>query len=189
MKLENSFEVPADPAAAWSLLLDMPRVIPCMPGAELTEVVDDSNWKGKMSVKLGPISLSFATDVALVEADEAARRVRLSAKARETRGRGSGQATIESTLSPLEQGTRIDIATDLTLAGALAQYGRGLVEDVSKELVGRFADCLSSQLTATPEQAEAAAAAPVKPVGGLGLGLRAVGRSIGRFFRRLFGRS
>ncbi len=188
MRLENSFEVPAPPERAWALLLDVPRVIPCMPGAQLTEVVDDSNWKATMQVKLGPISLSFATDVKREQADEAARRVRLSARAREVRGRGGGQATIESSLAALDGGTRIDIVTDLSLTGAVAQYGRGLVQDVASDLVGRFAECLRAQLVAAPEEAQAAMAESAKPVGGLSLGLRALGRSVSRFFRRLLGR-
>ena len=87
MRLENSFEVPAPPEAAWDLLMDMPRVIPCMPGAKLDETLDDSNWKATVQVKLGPISLAFATDVKREEADEAARRTKLSARAREARRR------------------------------------------------------------------------------------------------------
>jgi len=188
MRLENTFEVPAPPEQAWALLLDVPRVIPCMPGAELNEVVDETNWKATMQVKLGPISLTFATDVEREEADETARRVRLSAKARELRGRGSGQATIESTLAALDGGTRVDIVTDLSLAGAVAQHGRGIVQDVSAQLVRRFADCLEAQLVAAPAEAEAAVAESGKPVSGLSLGLAAVGRAFGRLVRRLFRR-
>jgi carbon monoxide dehydrogenase subunit G len=165
--------------------MDIPRVIPCMPGAELDEVVDDSTWKATMSVKLGPISLTFATDVKRQEADEAARRATLSADARDVRGRGSGSATIESTLVPLDSGgTRVEVVTDLALAGPLAQYGRGIVADVSSQLITRFADCLRAQLDAPADEAEAAVAAQAKPVSGLSLGLRAVGRRIARIFHR-----
>jgi uncharacterized protein len=184
MRLENSFEVPASTEAAWSLLLDVPRVVPCMPGAQLTETVDDSNWKATMQVKLGPISLAFATDVKRQEVDEDARRVLLSANARETRGRGAAQATVESTLAPLDSGTRVDIVTELTMSGAVAQYGRGMVQDVSSQLVDRFADCLKAQLVATPEEAQAAVAEQAKPVSGLRLGLAALLRAIGGLFRR-----
>ena len=184
MKLENSFEVPAPPEQAWALLMDVPSIIPCMPGAKLDETVDDSHWKATMAVKLGPISLSFITDVAREEEDESARRAKLSAKAREGRGRGNAQATIESTLTPQNGGTRVDIVTDLTLAGAVAQYGRGLVEDVSSQMVTRFADCLKKQLAANPEEAAAAVEAQSRPVSGLRLGLAALWRSLVRLFRR-----
>jgi uncharacterized protein len=189
MRLENSFEVPAPPEQAWELLLDVPRVVPCMPGAELTETVDDSNWKANVGVKLGPVSLKFATDVNRKEVDETARRVTLSANGREMRGRGAARATVESSLAPTNGGTRVDIVTDLSLSGPAAQYGRGMVADVSSQLIGRFADCLKAQLEATPEEAQAAVTEAGRPVSGLRLGIAAFFRSIARFFRRLFGRS
>jgi carbon monoxide dehydrogenase subunit G len=187
MKLENSFEVPAPPQEAWELLMDVPRVVPCMPGAQLTEVIDDNNWKANMDMKLGPVSLSFATDVTREEVDEAAKRVKLGARAREKRGRGAARAAVESTLAQHDGGTRIDIVTDLALSGAVAQYGRGMVQDVSSQLVGQFADCLKAQLGPKAE-AEAAVVQAAKPVQGLSLGLRAIWRAIARFFRRLFRR-
>ena len=185
MKLENAFDVDASVEDAWALLMDVPRVIPCMPGAKLTETIDDSTWKAQMDVKLGPIGLTFATDVKQEEIDEVARRATLSARARETGGRGAGQATIESTLTPTEGGTRVEILTDLTLSGSVAQYGRGLIENVSRRLVDSFADCLRAHLAATtPEEAHAATARQAKPVSGLRLGLRALVGSFARLFRR-----
>jgi hypothetical protein len=191
MRLENSFEVPASRQAAWDLLMDVPRIVPCMPGATLTETVSGDAWKADMAVKLGPISLTFATDVTRESADPAAGSVILSAKAREKRGRGGAQARIESSLTEVEGGTRVDIATELTMSGAVAQYGRGIVQDVSAQLVQRFADCLKAQLAAeTPEQAAAAAAEhQAQPVQGLSLGIGAVVRSLARFVRRLLGGS
>jgi carbon monoxide dehydrogenase subunit G len=183
MRLENSFEVPASPEAAWALLMDVPRIIPCMPGAKLDQTVDESTWKATMHVKLGPISLTFATDVKREDVDAAARRATLSATAREARGRGNAQAAIESSLTAQNGGTRVDIVTDLALSGAVAQYGRGIVGDVSSQLVTRFADCLKAQL-ATPQEADAAVAAQAKPVGGLRLGLGALWHAIGRLFHR-----
>ncbi len=192
MKLENAFEVGAPPERAWDLLMDVPRVIPCMPGTELTEVVDESNWKARMSVKLGPISLLFATDVKREEADESAGRAVLSARARETRGRGGGQATIVSTLAPVDGGTRVEISTDLTLSGPVAQYGRGMVEDVSSQLVRQFADCLASQLEPPSETEAAVSGAPVsapapppaKPISAFSLLAGALRRALVRLVRR-----
>jgi carbon monoxide dehydrogenase subunit G len=137
-----------------------------------------------MNVRLGPISLTFDTDVTRDVADEAVRRATLSAQARESRGRGAARATIESSLAALDGGTRVDVVTDLTLTGAVAQYGRGLVEDVSQQLVRSFSDCLRAQLVAAPAEAEAAVAAQAKPVGGLRLGLGALWRRITRVVRR-----
>jgi len=190
MKIENSFEVPAPPEEAWALLMDVPRVIPCMPGAELTETVDDSHWKAKMSVKLGPISLVFATDVARESTDEAARTSTLSANARETKNRGSARATIESSLAQTDGGTRVDVVTDLALTGPVAQYGRGMVQDVAGQLTKQFADCLQRQLSAPAPAAVGASAAPppplpAKPVGGISLFLGALVRSVGRVVKRV----
>jgi len=190
MRLENAFEVTAPPEAAWDLLMDVPRVIPCMPGAELVEAVGESNWKARMRVKLGPISLAFLTDVAREEVDEAARRVKLGAKAREERGRGAASATIESTLSSAGGRTTVTTVTELTLTGAVAQYGRGLVQDVSAQLLKQFAACLEAQLaTAAPAGNGAAPAAPQpppepKPISGLRLGVPALWRSFLGLFRR-----
>lgn len=180
MRLESSFEVRATPEQAWALLIDVPRVIPCMPGAELTQTVDETNWKASMHVKLGPIALEFATDVERTEADESAGRAVLSARAREVRGRGGAQATITSSLEPVGAGTRVLLVTDLTLRGPVAQYGRGIVADVAGTLVRRFADCIAAQLAGE----SAPAPAPVEPVGGMRLGLAALWRRFSALFRR-----
>lgn len=169
MKLENSFEVNAPPERAWDLLMDVPRIVPCMPGATLDEVVDDSSWKATLQVRLGPIGLTFATDVSRDRVDEAARRVTLAAKARETRNRGRAGATIESSLAPVDGGTRVDIVTDLSLSGTVAQYGRGMIEEVSSQMVTSFAQCLQAQLGDSTEAAEQAVAAQAKPISGLSL--------------------
>ena len=192
MKIENSFEVAASPEAAWELLMDVPRVIPCMPGATLAETVDDDHWTAKMAVKLGPISLAFDTDIAREAADLDARRAVLSAKAREAKGRGSAQATIESTLTSENGGTRVDIVTDLALTGPVAQYGRGMVQSVAAQLTASFASCLQSQLV--PAAPVETAGAPLTdapppppgaaPVSGLRLGVTALIDMLTRPFRR-----
>jgi carbon monoxide dehydrogenase subunit G len=207
MRIESSFDVPVPPERAWEVLMDVPRVIPCLPGAELTETVDDSTWKAKMSVKVGPMTFAFATDVRRSEADPGVRRATLSAQARELRGRGGGQATIESALAAVDGGTRVDIVTDLALSGPVAQYGRGLVDDVASELIGSFAHCLESELTASPaadggrqapeekeeeakeEAVAAATATPAQPVSGLAVGAHAVRRAVARALGRLADRA
>jgi len=185
MLLESSFDVPVRPEQAWELLMDVPRVIPCMPAATLTETVDDSRWKAKMDVKLGPVSLTFDTDVHREEADAEAQRAILAASARELRGRGAGKARIESSLEPQESGTRVVVKTDLTLSGAVAQTGRGLVEAVSAQLVQSFADCLKAQLAGSQEEAAAAVEAQAAPVKGHSLALRALADRVSAWIRRL----
>ena len=177
MRLENSFEVGAPVETSWRLLNDVPAVVPCMPGAELVEVVDENAWKAKLHVKLGPIALQFAVDVTREQMDEEAGRVVLAAKARETKGRGGAEATIESTLAQKSGGTRVDIVTELTLRGAVAQYGRGIVGDVASRLTAQFADCIAGKLGDAP--ADPPPANP-KPIGGLRLLLAALWRRLAR---------
>ena len=186
MKLENSFEVPASPEAAWDLLMDVPRVIPCMPGAELIETIDESHWKARMKVKLGPISLSFLTDVMREQVDEAGRRVVLATKAREERGRGAADATIESSLVSDGSRTQVTTVTDLVLTGMAAQFGRGLIQDVTAQLLDSFAYCLEQQLMAQPETGNSpppAAYAEPRPVSGLMIGAAAMRNLVGRHKR------
>ena len=189
MRLENSFAVPASPERTWALLNDVPRVVPNMPGAELTEIVDETTWKATMHVKLGPIALQFATDVQREVSDESALRTTLAIKARELKGRGGATATIESSLGADGSGTRVTIVTELQMQGAVAQYGRGVVPDVAGQLVDQFAANLAAQLRDSDSDSSAEAAGDeqhtpasdpvaVAPIGGLRLILRAIARSL-----------
>jgi carbon monoxide dehydrogenase subunit G len=180
MRLENGFEVSAPVEQAWRLLNDVPSIVPCMPGAELVEVVDENAWKVKLLVKLGPISLQFLTDVTRDQTDQAEGRVVLGIKAREAKGRGNAEATIESTLAASNGGTRVDIVTELELRGAVAQYGRGVVADVASRLAAQFADCIAGKLTDGPNRSPEPVA-EAAPVGGIRLLLGALWRSL---FRR-----
>ena len=180
MRLENSFEVPASLEQAWRLLNDVPSIVPCMPGAELVEIVGENAWKAKLHVKLGPIALQFLADVVREQMDEADRRVVLGVKAREAKGRGSAEATIESALVEAGAGTRVDIVTELALRGAVAQYGRGVVADVAARLTAQFADCIARKL-ADSESPLHEPAVEASPVGGFRLLLGALWRSL---FRR-----
>jgi carbon monoxide dehydrogenase subunit G len=186
MRLENSFEVAAPPDAAWRLLNDVPTVVPCMPGAELVAVLDERTWQARLLVKLGPIGLQFLADVRREVADEAAGRALLAVLAREAKGRGTAEATIESTLAPVAAGTRVEIVTELTLRGPVARYGQGVVADVAQRLTAQFADCVARKLAEGSAPAAPDTAAPgdvpvPAPIGGLRLLLGALWRSL---FRR-----
>ena len=183
MRLENGFDVPASIEDSWRLLNDVPAVVPCMPGAELVEVAGENAWKAKLHVKLGPIALQFLADVTREEMDEFGGRVVLAVKAREAKGRGSADATIESRLSAEDGGTHVALATDLALRGAVAQYGRGVVADVASRLTEQFARCIAAKLTEAPSGSTSTPSPePIPaPVGGLRLVLGALWRSL---FRR-----
>ena len=193
MLIENEFTVAAPVELLWSYLLDVEKIAPCMPGAELTEVVDERNWKGKLNAKFGPVSLSFAGTVVMEERDDAAHRVSLAAKGMEAKGKGAANAKVTSWLEPgpSDDTTTVKMQADITLTGAAAQLSRGLLPEISKKLTQQFADCLEASMAA--EGAEAAGvvaqAPPVvaKPVGGIGLGVAAVWSIVSNFFRKLFG--
>jgi hypothetical protein len=193
--IENSFTVARPVDEVWTYLLDVERIAPCLPGAELAETIDDHTWKGKVNMKLGPVSMSFAGTVEMAERDPASHRVVLHARGTEQKGKGAADAKVTSWLEPADGGTTLKMEADITLTGAAAQLSRGLLPEVSKRLTQQFADCLEENLGAaaagaaesTGEATTSAAPAAVKPVGGIRLGLAAIGGVIAGFFRRLFG--
>ena len=199
MRIDNEFVVNAPIELVWGYLLDEERVAPCLPGAQLTEVVDERTWKGTTTVKLGPVNLSFAGTVVMEERDDAAHRIVLKAEGREQKGKGAASARVVSAMESVDAGTRVRIETDLTITGAVAQYGRGMVGDISQRLTDEFAKCLEGSIGATelasrsvggPLQAPASGtvAPSAQPVEGVRMGLWALWRAIARFLRRLIGR-
>jgi len=123
MKLENAFEVPTSPTETLHVLLDAERVVPCLPGAELLEQVDERTWKAAMKVKLGPVGLDFANDVRITEIDEEAGIVKMAVNGRDTRGKGAADADVVSRLIAIDGGgTRVEMSTDLRLSGQAAQF-------------------------------------------------------------------
>jgi uncharacterized protein len=203
--IEDTFTVRTPIDRLWAFIQDVERIAPCLPGAELTEVVDERTWKGKVHVKFGPVQMAFAGTVVMEERDDAAHRATLSAKGTEQRGKGVASAKVESWLEPAgEEGTAVHIRSEITITGAAAQLSRGLLPEVSKLMTKQFAACLEAKLNeeepsspalaaatgttgTTTERAAAPKVAP-EPVGGFGLGLRALWASIAHFFSRLFGR-
>ncbi len=164
MQIETSFTVPVPPEQAWPLLLDVPRIAPCLPGAELTESLGERRYRGRATVKVGPVQLAFAGEAEIVDLDEAARTARVVAKGQDTRGRGNASASVAFALAPEGAGTRIDVRTDLQLVGAVAQYGRaaGLLKEIANQLVKQFSDNLRAEIGAGGSLA-AAPAAPAAP--------------------------
>src|SRR6478609_2027029 len=200
MQIENEFTVAAPADALWAYLLDVEKIAPCMPGAELTDTIDEHNWKGTVRAKFGPVSMSFAGTVSMEERDDAAHRVVLKAKGMEQKGKGAANASVTSWLeSAADPGsTTVKMQADITLTGAAAQMSRGLLPEISKKLTQQFADCLQAGMAAeaaptrdatagaaATEASPAPAVKPVaaKPVGGIGLGLAALWATIVGFFR------
>src|SRR5208282_1865407 len=181
MEFDNSFDVPLSPAEAWTVLMDIRRIAPCMPGAALTEVIDPQNFRGKISVRLGPVALTFAGRVQFENIDEANYSARVKAQGSDDKGRGSANAMATFHIEPIDvgssvlgssvsgpsvsgsrvSGSRVLIHTNLMLSGAVAQYGRGvgMIQATAGQIIGQFAGNLRAQL----EQRPAAATVPAAP--------------------------
>jgi uncharacterized protein len=161
VKLEQSFEVDAPLETVWAALIDVQRVAPCLPGAELTDASDDGTYKGTFAVKIGPAKASYNGTMTMAEVDDAAHRVVMNASGTDKRGQGGAKAIMASTLSERPGGgTRVDVETDLTITGRLASFSRGgMIQDVSNRLLGEFASCLQATLAAD-EPAPAGEAGP-----------------------------
>ena len=161
MELEHSFTIPVPPEQAWGVLLDVEKVAPCMPGATI-DSVDGDQIKGRIKVKVGPVALTYAGTARFTDKDEQARKVVLEASGKETRGSGTAAATITSTLSDEAGQTRVVVHTTMTVTGRPAQFGRGVMAEVSGRVIEKFATNLAAQLSggaAAPAVSAPAAAA------------------------------
>jgi carbon monoxide dehydrogenase subunit G len=192
MNLEQSFTVAAPVAQVWEALIDVERVAPCLPGAEITGHDDAGSYQGTFVVKLGPTTANYRGTLKMESLDEATHTAVMSAKGTDKRGQGGASATITSTMREEGAATRVEVNTDFTITGRLARFGRGgMIEDISKRMLRDFGDCLQQTLaqdspeeaaapapavsgSPTPHQAPSPATpppppAPVKPVNGLAL--------------------
>jgi carbon monoxide dehydrogenase subunit G len=206
VKLEQSFEVKAPLERVWQELIDVERVAPCLPGAEITEAGEDGVYRGNFSVRIGPTTAAYRGELHMEETDDEKHVARMRATGRDKRGQGGAKATIVSTLREQEGATLVDVETDFTITGRLARFGRGgMIQDVSNRLMRDFAECLQKTIEASPpppaeaepapEGAEASAqpapAAPgaagppaARPVRGFSLLMSVLWERIKRLFRR-----
>ena len=162
MELQNEFTVPAPVSEVWNTLLDVQRIAPCMPGATV-ERVEGDEVAGRVKVKVGPITASYAGTARFVTKDESAHRLALEASGRETRGSGAASAKVEARMSEDGSGTRVAVVTDLEVSGRPAQFGRGVMADVAAKLTEQFAGCLAERIQ---EPAGASAASGGQPADG-----------------------
>jgi uncharacterized protein len=168
MQIENAVTIPSAPERAWDLLADVPRVIPCMPGTELVSVEGSDRWTAAMRVQVGPMRLVFDVDLNRQTMDEASRTIALEAAAVERKGRGSAKALLTCSLDAVASGeeTRMRTVTELTLAGRLAQFARGVVEQLAADMSRDFAAGLAAELRNGDAPIGGPAKAPSAPVAG-----------------------
>jgi uncharacterized protein len=150
VKIEDNFRVEVPVEEAWKVLLDLERIAPCLPGAQLTEVEGDE-YRGTVKIKVGPITAQYKGVAKIEEADEANHKVVLQAEGRDTRGQGNASATVVATLAADGDGTTVNIDTDLNITGKVAQFGRGVMADVSSKLLGQFAENLQRDVLSGAE--------------------------------------
>ena len=199
-KIEERFEVKAPVERVWNYLIDPKRVVQCLPGAELLEQQDERTFLGAIKVKVGPLSMSYKGQAKFTEINEETHQVRMVGDAREVGGSGSTKVSMLSTVTPLANGTaEVLVNADIDLVGKIVQFGRGMIEEVSRQMFRQFSTCVRQQLEVADEPqpqsldqpAAQTAVPPVqpepKPVAAAPLAFRALWAIIARFFKRLFG--
>jgi len=189
MLITNEFEVAEPVDQVWQFFQNIPQVAACLPGAQLTEDLGDDKYKGTVAVRMGPVRLQFAGIADIIERDEAAKKLTVHASGADEKGRGQANMVVTATLARTNRGTtKVGVVQDLQLSGPAAQYGRGMISDVSAILMRDFATNMQGRierlnLGESPEQIAAATAAPAR---GFTLGLRAAMLALTRVFRRFF---
>ena len=188
MLIKSDFEVAAPVEKVWQFFDDIPQVAACLPGTELTKDLGDDKYEGRVAVRMGPVRLQFAGKADITERDEAAKRIVVNATGAEEKGRGQASMDITAALTQAGRGTKVAVAQDLQLAGAAAQYGRGMISDVTAVLMRDFATNMQDRIERIDrgESAEQMSAATATHAGGLTLGLRAAMMALTRVFRRFF---
>src|ERR1041384_578318 len=201
-KIEERFEVKAPVERVWKYLIDPKRVVECLPGAQLLEQPDEHTFLGAIKVKVGPLSMSYKGQGKFTEINEETHQVRMVGDAREVGGSGSTKVSMLSTVSPLDSGgCEILVNADIDLVGKIVQFGRGMIEEVSRQMFRQFSSCVRQQLEVAddppPQNTDQPVNQPVvqqpvpetKPVAAAPLAFRALWAIIVRFFKRLFGRN
>ncbi|HSE17934.1 MAG TPA: SRPBCC family protein [Pyrinomonadaceae bacterium] len=197
-KIEERFEVKAPVERVWSYLIDPQRVVQCLPGAELLEQQDERTFLGAIKVKVGPLAMSYKGQAKLTEINEETHQVRMVGDAREVGGSGSTKVSMLSTVSPLASGgCEVLVNADIDLVGKIVQFGRGMIEEVSRQMFRQFSTCVRQQLEVADEPPPQSPDQPVvqppisqpetKPVAAAPLAFRALWAIIVRFFKRLGG--
>jgi len=185
MLIKNEFQVTAPVDKVWRFFVDIPQVAACLPGTELTKDLGDDKYEGRVAVRMGPVRLQFAGKADVTERDETAKRMVVNASGAEEKGRGQANMVVTATLAPAGRGTKVSVTQDLQLAGAAAQYGRGMISDVSAVLMRDFSVNLADRIDRA-ERGEAVTGPAAAPASGFTLGMRAALMALRRVFRRFF---
>jgi uncharacterized protein len=186
MLIKNDFEVAAPVDKVWRFFEDIPQVAACLPGTELTDNLGDDKYKGRVAVRMGPVRLQFAGEADITERNEPAKRVVVNATGAEEKGRGQASMVVTAVLAQAGPGTKVSVTQDLQLSGAAAQYGRGMISDVSAVLMRDFSVNLANRIDQAERGLDPASQAAATPASGFTLGMRAAMMALRRVFRRFF---
>lgn len=187
MLIKNEFEVAEPVEKVWQFFDNIPQVASCLPGAELTDDLGGDKYQGKVAIRMGPVRMQFAGTADITERDEAARRVVVNASGADEKGRGQASMVVTATLTRSGRGTRVGVTQDLQLSGAAAQYGRGMISDVTSVLMRDFAVNLQDRIARLDRGESLEATAPAaREASGLAVGLQAAMMALRRVFRRFF---
>lgn len=183
IRIEKQFTIAAAPDAVWAFLTDPHRVARCLPGAAITEQIDERSYAGKMTLKVGPVSSSYKGKVVFARLDAASRTAELRATGQDVQGRGGADMTMTSTLAPEGAGTAVSVVSEVNVTGILAQFGRGMIQDVSDQMFGTFTANMRNEL-APGTAAGAPSPPPEAALDVVALGTRAGSRAVARLVRR-----
>jgi uncharacterized protein len=186
MLIKNDFEVAAPVDKVWQFFQDIPQVASCLPGTELTDDLGDDKYKGRVAVRMGPVRLQFAGEADITERNEAAKRVVVNATGAEEKGRGQASMVVTAVLASAGRGTKVSVAQDLQLSGAAAQYGRGMISDVTAVLMRDFSANLADRIDRAERGLAPSDQPAASPASGFTLGMRAALMALSRVFRRFF---
>lgn len=186
MLITSDFEVAEPVDAVWRFFGDIPQVAACLPGAELDQELGEDAYGGTVAIRMGPVKLEFAGTAAIKERDEAGKRLVVDAAGADEKGRGQAAMLLTASLSPTAAGTSVEVVQDLQLSGAAAQYGRGMVADVTAVLMKDFATNMQARITAIEEGRSPDEVATAAPASGLGVAFAALRMALARVFRRFF---
>jgi carbon monoxide dehydrogenase subunit G len=184
MLIDNEFEVGSSPDKVWAFFQDVPALAPCLPGASITQVVDENNYKGEVSSKVGPVTLKFNGTAEIKERNAATRTIVIKAAGGEAKGKGQAEMNITAILQAGGKGTRVRVKMDIVMSGAIAQYGRGMVGDIMSVMMKAFANAVEANINAK-ERGQSAVAA--QSVGGIGVAISAAKLALKRVVGRLLG--
>jgi uncharacterized protein len=186
MLITSDFDVPQPVEKVWEFFGNVAQVAACLPGAELTDDLGDDKYLGKVAIRMGPVKMAFAGNATITERDDAAKRMVIDAAGADEKGRGQASMLVTATLVAVGNGTKVTVNQDVQLSGAAAQYGRGMISDVTQVLMRQFATNMQTRIDAIERGDLTAANAAASPASGLAIGMRAMRMALMRVFRRFF---